>query len=675
MPKLEKSIKISKKSPKKPIKKVVSKTKRVKTDVADESMDNTDDLEDDSLEAKKEKLKSRNFQDLIKQVESEYTLAYWFMKPKWDEWAKRLKLYNNQKRDKSAVGDPLMFTIHQTILASLYDDKLMVSFVPREQGDTEVTENLDDLAVFDYDEMQKDIVDYVWDWDTSFFGRGLVMLMEFDADTNTPVPENWDPMVTLRDPRAKSVNGDMRGRGKARFMGREIRLTTDEMREAGVYFNFEDLKDDQTDLTSLVDSNEMARQEAQGFSNTAFTQNGKLVGSNGTKRLTEWFTYYKGKVVLVTLADNRKRVVRYTEVKGRGIPIVDRALYPIANDWDGVSIPDLTEDKQRAKAKLTNLGIKVAESGLYPMYLFDNTRIKNRADLNYEQNKFISVDGNPTGAVQVMPKDGIKNDVNFILQTLDQSAQKATATPELQQGANTSEKRTATELTIQANKVDTRYSLSAKIFGWSEKRFWQRYYALYKEYFPEGIAEKTVRISGVLGPKFRPLRRSNIVANIDPDVKIESKTVNDARNYNMLQQYRGFVQMVAQDPNANLRYALKQMGRLSGLKKDEIDMILPPTVDELIATDENVLLEKNEVVMVKATDDHQMHLEVHNKLSDTPAKMAHIGAHKRAMAIKKTNPELFPNIPSAMNPTGGVGVGDNPLPQMEKSNSLLRKAV
>ena len=26
--------------------------------------------------------------------------------------------------------------------------------------------------------------------------------------------KNWSPMTTLRDPRAKSVNGDMKGRGK-----------------------------------------------------------------------------------------------------------------------------------------------------------------------------------------------------------------------------------------------------------------------------------------------------------------------------------------------------------------------------------------------------------------------------------------------------------------------------
>ena len=27
------------------------------------------------------------------------------------------------------------------------------------------------MAEFDYDIMQKDIIDYTWDWDASFFGR------------------------------------------------------------------------------------------------------------------------------------------------------------------------------------------------------------------------------------------------------------------------------------------------------------------------------------------------------------------------------------------------------------------------------------------------------------------------------------------------------------------------
>lgn len=643
------------------------KTKKIKDDVVEK-----DTAEDNSLEAENAVLSKTNFRDLIDQVESEYQLSYWFMKPKWDEWALRLKLYNNQKRDKSAVGDPLMFTIHQTVLASLYDDHLTATFEPRESGDDDTAENLNNMAIYDYDEMQKDVIDYTWDWDTSFFGRGLVMLMEFDRDSNCPVPENWDPMTTLRDPRAKSVNGDMKGRGRARFLGREVRLTKGDLEEAEVYFNYKDLKTDSTDLTSLFDRNEQIRQEAQGFANTAKWQ-GELKGDNATFRLLEWITNYKGKLILVTLADNRKKVIRYTEIKGKKIPIMDRALYPIANDWDGVSIPDLTEDKQRARAKLTNLGIKVAESGLYPMYLFDTNRIKNRADLNYEQNKFIGVDGNPTGAVQIMQKDQIKQDVGFILNTLDVAAQKATATPDIQQGQVGGDKRTATELNIVSNKVDTRYSLTAKIFGWSEKRFWQQWYFLYKTYFVAGIDEKTIRISGALGAQYRPLRRENIITSIDPDVKVESKVISDAKNYNMLQQFRGFVQMIAQDPNANLRYALKKLGKLTGLKKDEINQVLPPVVDELQAEDENKILEKNGLVKVLPTDDYIIHMEIHNKLSDTPAKYAHINAHKRAMILKKTNPELFPTTPSAANPTGGQGIGDKALPEMEKGNAMIKQ--
>lgn len=622
-----------------------------------------------SLAEENEANSKKNWNKLIEQVQSEYQLAWWFMKPKWDEWALRLKLYNNQKRDKSAVGDPLLFTIHQTVLASLYDDRLMATFEPREAGDDETAENLNNLAEFDYDEMEKDVVDYSWDWDASFFGRGLVSLMEFDRERNCPVPENWDPMVTMRDPRAKSVNGDMKRRGAARFLGREIRLTKDEMKEAGVYFNFDTLKPDSNDVNSLIDRNEQLRQEAQGYANTTrFT--GELKGDNATYRLLEWFTHYQNKLVLVTLADDRKRVIRYTVFKTKQIPILDRPLYPIAADWDGVSIPDLVEDKQRARAKLTNLGIKIAEAGLNSGYLYNTTKIKNRADLDIEINKFIPVDGDPNSAIIEVPRSQIKSDVGFILNTLDVASQKATATPDIQQGQTGETKRTATELNIVNQKVDTRYSLSAKIFGWSEKRFWQQWYFLYKTHFVAGIDEKTIRINGALGAQYRPLRRENIVTRIDPDVKIESRILSEAKRFNKLQVMRGYVQMIAQDPNANLRGGLKMIGKLSGLKKDEIDYLLPPTIDEILATDENKLLEKNEIVQVQMTDDHIMHLEIHNKLSDTPAKYAHINAHKRAMTLQKTNPTLFPKQPSDQNPTGGAGVGDSPLPKMVRDTAI-----
>jgi len=615
----------------------------------------TQELEN-GVEPENKDVKKTDYKGLIDQIEAEYQLSWWFMKPKMDEWALRLKLYNNQKRDKEAVGDPLMFTIHQTVLASLYSDRLGVDFSGREEGDEETAENLNALATFDYDDMEKDILDYEWDWDASFFGRGLLMNFEFDRALKCPTPEVIDPMTWLRDPRASSVNGDRKGRGAMKFGGREIRLSKTDMDDAGIYFNYENLKPDSGDLRSLIDANVQARAEAQGLQDmTKFT---KLVGDNADYRCLEWFTNWKGKKVLVTLADNRKRVVRYTELKSKLWPINDRPLYPIAHDWDGVSIPDLVEDKQRARAVVQNLGLKGIKLGLHPTYLYNTNLIKNRGQLNVDFNKHIPVDGNPTGAVQEVQRQAVKQEVNWIMEILDTAAQKATATPDIQQGATSDEKRTATELNLQSAKVDTRYSLSAKIFGWSEKRFWKQWYALYKEHFEADIDEKVIRIVGAMGAKWRPLTRENIIGNQDPDVKIESKIISDAIKFNELQKYRLFIKdvMATAPQEANVRFALRKIGRLSGFTKEEVEQILPPSIDEMNAETENETLDKDDLVEVMIYDDDFVHMEMHNKASDTPAKKAHINAHKKSMMLKRVKPEFDMARNRPENPTGTENV-------------------
>lgn len=601
----------------------------------DGESDDDDDEQDDSTE-------DRDFSGLVKQINSEQTQAWWYIKPKWDEWALRIKLYNNQKRDKEAVGDNTLFTIFQTVIASLYSDTLIASFVPRESGDEDTAENLTITAEYDHDEMEKDMLDYEWDWEALFFGRSLMCFMEFDREKMTPSPEVWNVMTVLRDPYAKSINGDRRGRGRARFLGREIRMTKNEMKEMDVYFNYEDIKPSNTSTNSLVDENMRITADAAGLSDVSKFQN--LHGDNETYRLLEWFTIWNGKRCFVTLADDMKRVVRYQELDTLDIPMIDRVIYPIPNSWDGVSVPDLVEDKQRARAVATNLALKGVKASLHPMYLFDETRIKNRNDLNFEFNKFVGVQGNPTGAVQEMQKAQVKADVQWILDTLSNGAERATASPDVKQGAQPDKNNTATRDALVTQGSDTRYSLSAKVFGWSEKRFWKQWYRLYKDNFVDGIDEKSVRITGALGAQWRPFTRENLITNTDPDVKIESKVISDAKRFNDLQSFRAYVQFMAADPNANLRFALRYMGKLSGFKKDIIDQLLPPTIEEMRAEEENELMRTNpdQVIPVLPTDDHQTHIEIHNKMEDVPAKFAHINAHKRAMMLQRARPDLFP---------------------------------
>ena len=324
-----------------------------------------------------------SYKALAEQCKSEYTLAWKHQKPKKDEWEIRLKLYNNQKRDKSAVGDTTMFTVMQTVLASLYVDRLNAEFNGREEGDEETAENLTSLAEFDYDEMGKAQLDYDWDWDTCFFGHGLMSMEEYERDPENnvfvPMPSVIDPILWLRDPRAVSVNGNRAGHGAMRFGGYEIKMTKQDMLDHPDFFK-DELKFDEIShgggTESLLEDAKEARDNAAGTQPSLKNEGELALNDNAEYTVTAWYTYYKdsedGKPekYKVYLINDRAAVVGLKKIerkKGRRIifPLVDRFLYPTSHDWDGTSIPDLTEDKQRARAVAQNLGLKAMKADLH----------------------------------------------------------------------------------------------------------------------------------------------------------------------------------------------------------------------------------------------------------------------------------------------------------------------
>lgn len=656
-------------------------------------MDENNQLLDKGLKKTLDYLDENKLTSLAKQCQAEFDLSWDHQKAKKDEALLRLKLYNNQKRDKKAVGDTTMFTIHQTVLSSLYIDRLISEWVGREEGDDDVASNLTILADNDYGDMGKDETDFDWIWDTLFFGRGLLDLSEFirDPEKNIflPIPEVWDPITFLRDPRGISVNGNRMGRNACRFYGREVKMTRDYMEKHPHFLaanNFSQIKFG-NGTKSLIEDGMRARADAQGNQYDKNKAESKL-GVNGEYDITEWHTHWKvdGKVTKckVWLANNRKLVVGFQPLTSDRWSLLDRPLYPTAHDWDGTSIPDLTEDKQRARAVAQNLGMQAMKADLYPMYIYDSNRITNKNDLSFNFNKFIPANVQPgqsaAGALVPLQKSFPNLPLlNFIYNSLDVSAQKATATPDIQMGMQSAKDRPLGETTLLKGGVDTRYSLAAKIFGWSEKRFWIQWYNMYKENFDKDIDEKMVRIVGAFGDKFRPFTKENITTKrLDPDVKIESAYVARAKQVEERQGLSALLTVVVQDPTANRRYGLKKLAKLYGLRKDEIDRLLPPTIDERIAEDQNEILNDNKVVPVLPEDDHNVHLEVHAKAAPTAATYAHIETHKKALSIKKTNPELFPldNQQTAFQGANGgktVPIGQ-PANMGEISNTRMGEA-
>lgn len=630
-------------------------------------------MAEEAMEEKKEERTSKMYEGLEKQIQAEYDMAWKHQKPKKDQNALRLKLYNNQKRDPDSVGDTTMFTIHQTVLASLYDDRLMTDFVGREEGDDEVAENLNNMAEADYVDMEKDKIDYDWDWDTTFFGRGILALEEYIREPSKgiylPLPEVIDPMVFLRDPKAVSINGDRKRRGACSFFGLEVSLTKEDIEE--LPGKLDDI--DYTELAhgggikSLYQDASEARNNAQNRQ-TQKNEAEASLGVNAGYVVTRWYTHWKidGKVkkVKVWLANNRAKLLAVQVLDNQDYwQFIDRPLYPTAHDWDGTSIPDLTEDKQRHRAVAQNLGLKAMEYDLYPSYIYDSNKITNRADLTrIASNKFIPVDGKGENiSTAVLPMQKARPNMgllDFIYNSLDASAQKATATPDIQQGMQNAKDRPLGETNLIASRVDTRYSLSAKVFGWSERTFWQMWYRMYKDNFEDKIDEKILRIEGIFGAKWRPLTRENIIApKVDPDVKIESKVVNRAKQLEDRQGMQQYLSLAFQEQGTNRRYGLRMMGKLFGMEKAELDRLYPPTIDEREAEQENDLLNDNKLAPVKREQNHEVHLLEHMKAADTPASRSHIKAHQQALMIKRDRPELFPedqqDVPFA--PPGGEG--------------------
>lgn len=612
------------------------------------------------------------FESLESQIKAEYNLAWKHQKPEKDEAELRLKLYNNQKRDKKAVGDTTMFSIFQTVLASLYEDRLQVDFVAKEQGDIEVADNLTILAESDYSEMEKDVTDFEWDWDTCFFGRGLVDMQEYvrDPEKNIflPMPHVLDPITFLRDPYCNSINGDAMRRGAARFYGYEVKMTKAEMLDNAHIFEDIDFTELQygSGTQSILKDAVQARADAQGFQADQVNAKEKELGANAQYDITIWNTHYAnkktGKVekIKIWAANDRSKVIGIQILKTLYWPVVDRPLYPHSHDWRGTSIPDLTEDKQRARAIAQNLGLRAMTADLYPSYIYNTNKISNRKDLKVGFNKFIPVDGKDGGiADAVMPLIKARPNMqllDFIYNSLDISAQKATATPDIQQGIQSEKDRPLGETNILASRVDTRYSLAAKVFGWSEKRFWKQWYNSYQENFKEDIDEKVLRIVGAFGPKWRPIMKKDITPQrFDPDIKIESRNVNRATEAQEKRDLTIYFGQAFNEPTANRKWALKRLGRLNGLKKDEIDRLFPPTVDERLALKENDLLNEDKITPVAAEDDHLTHLEVHALANPTNATMAHIATHEKALSIKKLKPELFPPDPTMVDPNAPQG--------------------
>lgn len=593
------------------------------------------------------------FDSLLKQIQAEIKLCKLSQMQRINVSIPRLKSYAAQKQNPDLVADNTLFTTHQTLLAKFYEDTLSISFTGHEEGDEDIADNVDKLYAYDYEIMQKPQLDYDNYWDVGFFGFSITEVVEFLREGNgkskimAPAPRNIDPMTFLYDYKATTVNGIGLGRqGRMRFGGYETEIPRFELQEKNGYFDFKSLRSS-AEVSNLVKQAQQARGAAMGNnSNPVFDNDSTYLGENGLVDGIVWYTYWRGNLVRTVVTSDVSRLIKYQVLKTNNRwPLCYRPLFRNAHSFEPISVPDLVEDKQRHRSSMLNLMMFNAKNDLYPAQLYDEDMITNKEDLkNISFNKKIPVknpEGRPLQSAMVPVNKGQPNYqiVNFVMEALKDQAQRSTATPDVQQGIGGSGDPLG-ETNLVAQTSGDRYSLMAKVFGWSEKEFGYFWYGLYKDHVTD-LDEKLVRIEGSFGTKWRPLTRENMIFNSDPDISIDSEKVTEAKSLKKRLLMKDYGSVLMNDPNANIRYYEKRMGKLSGLDKGELERLLPPTVEELNAEKENEQLSLNKLMQVNPNDDDVVHMEIHNKASETNAKKAHLEAHRLNMTVKRDQPELF----------------------------------
>lgn len=600
---------------------------------------------------KADKKKEVDYEIIVEQIEQEYQLSLTTALQRTQRWLERLTLYNNQVRDKTKVGYPLVYQIHQIVHANLFDDRLSVTFKGREEGDADNAENLTSLASFDYSEMQKDQHDEAWNFDAEIFGAGYSLFNNFDVATKTPIPQIIDPTIVLRDPMASSINGDRSGDGASRWFMYEFYATKYELEANPSYVNLDKLVMGNDELSSLTAKARRARNKAQG---RPTLDNWENLTENYKYAVLRTFTHIGGELCLVELANNRTQVIRYQKMpKGWGIPVIKRNFSPIAHDWDGVSIMDLLEDKQRYGAKILNLAGELVQADLNGMWIYRGQGFRKNQDFNFKFGKWIEFNGKESleDAAKPLQMKQVSQGAQYVMDWLAMAAQKAAGTPEVKQGAAGNNISTLGENLMISAGSDTRYSLTSKIYGWSERQFWYQYYKIYEEYFGKGMGAKIARLEGPFGTKWKSLYPKNLITvnSLGPDIEIESRVITEAKKAQQLQQVQVVLPIVQQNPQADKMYFDRKVFKLIW-PKDEVERIFPVTNDEYQARDENDKLNDEEYVKVKVTDNHVVHLREHASAKDNKHTLAHIKAHRFMIEQKRAlqgNPmsSVFPQMP------------------------------
>lgn len=580
-------------------------------------------------------------------ISDNYQESFQFLQARKRRQVSQLVLLNNLNRGDQNIASTLLLTLFNRMLSSLYDDKMQVKFLPSQGILQEQLDSYNVLAQSDYLEMNKAKLDYDWAWDTLFFGRGYLETLRFNKKRKQMEPAVINPLMFGYDPYFEQVQD-------WRYYWKWVTKSKWELKKlikAGVITGIKKVEEIESGVDPYLWDYKIKREQAKkGVAPSIESAGGdvyQILEYYGYDEDGNKCVYWTDKGISKILFCNKLDLEDGEEIvtpegdtidTGSKWPIVVKEAFREPHSSITFSVADLLEDKHRAKSVLLNLAFIAAKDQANPIYGYNPDKVRDITQFFSRQiNQHIPMD-DPESAWPLAKQDPMSPGLLQFISVLTTEANEPIGTGSTGQPQQKKGNDTATEAAIDQQLSDMAQSLQSKIMQFGEGEFWSHWFNRYKKYGKE-LGEKMANIVGVKGVKTQMVKLSDFQTDYPPGVLVYSAKEAE---YKELVLRRDLINIYPQLPPILGPDGMRNFNKHVFFPKflqdpSLIDIMLPDTLDELKATDENEMLKDNKYPPVSPTDDHITHIYIHQMVQPkTLATWFHIAEHQEYAAEQKS---------------------------------------
>jgi len=554
----------------------------------------------------------------------------------------QLKLYVNQEKNPERISDNTLYTSMQAWMATTTSDQKSVTWLGRQWMDEDIAENLNNMAKYDWEEMNMPEHEIKRRWHEWMFWVSILVKDKW-SKTNCPTWSVKDPLSWFPDKKWWLTTRNFR------FMYFESEVPSYSLKEKDGYFNIDIAKE--STKSDITIQNDIAYAKPRNLQTSVADA---LYDGNENVSIIEGYTRIDGVPYLVSLANDCSVIIRCEKLKAVTkaekedetlieFPVILRYISPIPNDPFGISLADLVEDSQMAMTILKNLKLIREKDLALGDTMLVSKKVKNRTDLlkapSLTQRRFVPVDSDDVnGLIATLPKSQGSSDYYNFEQQLRWDAQLATGISNVQAGVTEDTKRTASEIQAAQRNANARFLLWFQIALVADKDFWKLWYRCYQEYMSE-TDKKFVRLTRWLTPTQTTLQRKDIATIEDPDVVLDSeenikRIHNDIRDAWMA-SYNFYMQDTTIPEIAKALFKRKYYQIVLKISKEEAYQKIPPSASELTAWEDVKAINKWEMIYPEEWDDNYTFLMIYQSAEDSKEKWASIEMRKLAIIMKQ----------------------------------------